>query len=158
MKTYLFIFVVVIACIARPVYSQRGEVAARSLGTVVNSKVGDFAPFVSKDGLTLYFISSRSLNRDHIFVSKRKSRDSAWGEAEFFQVTGNPTDIITAVSFDDAGRMYFATTKEGVKGNMNLWQGFIEGTKVTAKELPDPVNTTKFEGGPSATKGGNEIY
>ena len=53
-----------------------------NLGPTVNSTSMDRGPAISKDGLSLYFASSRpdgSFGGEDIYVSQRESQDSEWG-------------------------------------------------------------------------------
>jgi Tol biopolymer transport system component len=134
------------------------EISVRNLGSNINSKVNDFQPFISRDGLSLYFASTRSLGKTQIFVAKRKSLDAAWGEAEYYKIL-NYQDAVFAIAFDDIGRMYCATNAETkIKGDLNIWQGFIQEGKITMKQIPSPVNTIKWEAQPSVTKDGSDLY
>ena len=52
-----------------------------NLGPVVNSQFEDFAPQVSKNGLSLYFTSTRSpgsLGGEDLWVSQRAREGDAW--------------------------------------------------------------------------------
>ena len=53
-----------------------------NLGPVVNSAAEDFAPHISKNGLSLYFASTRpgGLGGEDLWVSKRARSDDPWGE------------------------------------------------------------------------------
>src|SRR5437870_3744161 len=97
----LFIFALVaITFYGVPVSGQSLAIAVRDLGSDVNSKVADVCPFLSADGLTLYFISTRGLGKHHLYTSKRKSRDGEWEDADFFQLLNNPQDIVNSFSLD----------------------------------------------------------
>ena len=53
-----------------------------NLGPVVNSTATDRGPAISKDGLSLYFASTRlsgSFGGEDVYVSQRESPDSEWG-------------------------------------------------------------------------------
>ena len=53
-----------------------------NLGPIVNSTSMDRAPAISKDGLSLYFASTRlsgSFGGEDVYVSQRESPDSEWG-------------------------------------------------------------------------------
>ena len=52
-----------------------------NLGPTVNSASNDRGPAISKDGLSLYFASTRpgGFGGEDIYVSQRETRDSEWG-------------------------------------------------------------------------------
>src|SRR5262245_24941136 len=52
-----------------------------NMGSVINSSANDQHPFLSKDGLSLYFSSNRqgTTGQLDIWVSQRESVDSPWG-------------------------------------------------------------------------------
>ena len=53
-----------------------------NLGPTVNGAEADWAPVLSSDGLTLFFVSTRpgGLGDNDIWMSTRKSTDAAWGK------------------------------------------------------------------------------
>ena len=53
-----------------------------NLGPIVNSTAIDRGPAISRDGLSLYFASTRlsgSFGGEDVYVSQRESPDSEWG-------------------------------------------------------------------------------
>ena len=63
---------------ATPVYSEWSEPI--NLGTGVNSAAEDFAPHVSKNGLSLYFASTRpgGLGGEDLWVASRDNTRDSW--------------------------------------------------------------------------------
>src|SRR5207249_8036769 len=63
----------------QPAYGPWG--APANLGPVVNSASNDQHPSISKDGLSLYFVSNRpgGFGGNDIWVTQRASVDDAWG-------------------------------------------------------------------------------
>jgi len=158
-KKYFFITAVFLAVLMRPVYSQdkpneHVEITAHSLGPKVNSSTNDFLPYITKDGLSLYFVSQRSLGKNQIFVSKRKSRNAEWEEPEFYKLL-QYKDAVTGIAFDDSGRVYCSSNRNN-RGDLNIWEGDSHGDKLTM--LPEPVNTIKAEMEPSVTRDGKYLF
>jgi Tol biopolymer transport system component len=156
MRTVHFFIFGLLFLYAEALYSQT-TVPARSLGPTVNSKAIDLAPYLMRDGLTLFFTSNRGdSKKDHLYVTKRKSFDSAWGEPGFVKIPNNQY-VIGAITFDGQGGMYCASAKPGgIQTDMNLW---FEGlTDTVMKELPSPVNTTHWESAPTVTSDGKDLY
>jgi ribosomal protein L24E len=157
---FFFIYVLIIIAEASA-YSQEKPnsgtaIIAHNLGPAINSKSHEFLPYLSRDGLTMYFVSLRSLGKSQIFVSKRKARDSVWGESEYYKLL-NYKDAVNGIAFDDLGRVYCASSK-GITGNLNIWEGDTRADKITMEMLPEPVNTIKLEMSPSITRDGKDLY
>lgn len=97
-----------------------------NLGPVINSQYLDSCVTISKSGLSLFFGSTRwdygKSGAWHLFVSKRDSVDSPWGDPQ--EVTGFNDGYHTtcpALSPDEH-RMFFASsTRPGGCGGNDLW-------------------------------------
>jgi hypothetical protein len=157
MKKGILIVIIAFSFLAEAVYSQQASdsVIARNLVSV-NSKADDYGAYVSRNGLTMYFVSNRFSKKTHIYVTKRKTLDAAWSEPEYCKVTPNPQDFIGALALDDVGRFYFSTNRESK--DMNIWEGFGLDSTTTTRVLPGPVNTTFWEANPSVTRDGSDLY
>jgi hypothetical protein len=98
-----------------------------NLGANVNTSVSDFFPSISKDGLSLYFTSSGSANRPSvggldIYVSRRPSRDAAWGIAENLgEPINSPYDEGSPMLTIDGHQMYFASNRPGGLGGNDIY-------------------------------------
>jgi hypothetical protein len=96
-----------------------------SLGPIVNSAFADWAPFISKDGLSLYFTSGPgrggSGGRD-IWVSERASENDPWGTPQNLGATVNTAahESNPALSLD-GHRLYFASNRAGGLGQVDLY-------------------------------------
>lgn len=97
----------------------------------VNSDRYEYAPFISPDGLLLFF--SRGFSKAHVWVSKRASTNDPWGPAQFFTPvnSGKENDIWTArpgntefcVSFCEAdSTLYFARGSDVFATDYDIWQ------------------------------------
>jgi len=64
-----------------------------TLNTNVNRDEYEYTPFISADGLLLFF--SRGYSKSHVYVCRRTSTADPWGPAEFFAPvnSGNADDI-----------------------------------------------------------------
>jgi hypothetical protein len=83
-----------------------------NLGPVINTQYTDTCVAISKNGLSLFFSSTRhtgvpnSTNRD-LYVSKRDTRDDDWGEPQPLSMLNSPVwDSCPALSLDEH-RLYF---------------------------------------------------
>jgi ketosteroid isomerase-like protein len=100
---------------------------AVNLGPIVNSSANEIAPAISADGLELYF-SDYTVNRpggmgkSDIWVSKRRSRTSEWGEPVNLGVPVNTlAEEITPEISADGLELYFETDRPGGLGSDDLW-------------------------------------
>ena len=124
----------------------------------INSKADDYGPYIARNGLAMYFSSNR-FGKTHIYVAKRRSIDTAWGEPDYCKVSNSNQDFVNSIAFDDIGRFYFASNRETrINGDINIWEGFGLDSVPTIHALPSPVNTIKWESQPSVTREGNDLY
>ena len=95
-----------------------------NLGPIVNSAFNDFAPAVSKNGLSLYFSSDRpgGLGPSDIWVSQRNSRDDPWGVPVNLGPPVNTSFGERAPNFSRDGHwMFFVSDRPGGVGGDDLW-------------------------------------
>jgi hypothetical protein len=129
-----------------------------NLGPLVNSTELDRGPAISKDGLSLYFASSRldgsGFGGEDIYVSQRETRDSEWGPAMNLGPTINTTanEMVPAFS-RDGHLMFFASNRPGSLG-VDIWVSRREHTHddfawQPAENLGAGVNSFSLDEGPS---------
>ena len=149
----------VVLVAAAPVRGQRFSdwSAPVNLGPVVNSPSGDFFPAISKNGLSLYFSSSRpgGYGGWDIYVSQRASIGAPWGPPQNLGGTVNTSaDEGGPALSTDGHRLYFASTRTGGLGGNDLYVSRRHDKRddfgwETAVNLGPDVNTTFNETGPS---------
>lgn len=133
----------------------------RNLGAIVNTSVSDFFPSISKDGLSLYFTSTGSVNRPSlggldIYVSRRPTPDAAWGPAENLGAPINsPYDEVSPMLTSDGHRMYFASNRPGGLGGSDLYVSRRHNKRDdfgwrVPRNVGEGVNTPANEAGPFA--------
>jgi len=129
-----------------------------NLGPNVNSTSMDRAPAISKDGLSLYFASSRpgGFGGEDIYVSQRETRDDEWGPAMNLGPIINTTDNEQVPAFSRDGHlMFFASNRiEGSFGGVDIWVSRREQTHddfawQPAENLGAGVNSFSLDEGPS---------
>lgn len=97
-----------------------------SLGPVVNSAFADFDPFISKDGLSLYFAAGSArgggFGAFDIWVSQRTSEDAPWGMPRNLGpiINTSAREFKPALSLD-GHRLYFASNRPGGFGDVDLY-------------------------------------
>jgi hypothetical protein len=127
-----------------------------NLGPNVNSTFLDRGPAISKDGLSLYFASSRpgGFGGEDIYVSQRETRDDEWGPAMNLGPIINTTDNEMVPAFSRDGHlMFFASNRPGSAG-VDIWVSRREQTHddfawQPAENLGAGVNLAGQDEGPS---------
>ncbi|MBP1610254.1 MAG: WD40-like Beta Propeller Repeat [Acidobacteria bacterium] len=98
-----------------------------NLGPVVNSPYLDSCVAISKNGLSLFFSSTRqtenpsSQDRD-LYVSERESIDAPWGQPVALTMLNSTGywDSCPALNLDEH-LLYFTSTRSGGYGGMDIW-------------------------------------
>jgi Tol biopolymer transport system component len=96
-----------------------------NLGSTINSTSSDQGPYVSKDALSLYFVSQRTggFGANDIYVSTREHEDDLWGPGQNLGATINTTgtESTPALSRDEK-LLYFATNLGGTSpSGLDIW-------------------------------------
>jgi hypothetical protein len=130
-----------------------------NLGCVVNSASADIGPGISKDGLSLYFASSRAhpdASGDFdLYVAQRPSRDEPWGQARNLGPGINSPAADAVVSFSRDGHwMFFNSNRAPGFGGVDIWASFRDHVHDdsawgTPFNLGSGVNSAGFDGGAS---------
>ncbi len=100
-----------------------------NLGSKVNSSVYDYSPTPSPDGLRLFFSSSRpSEYGDYtIWVTERETRDCDWGApVNLGPAINSWADQENPYISADGSTLYFASTRPGGSGYVDLYQVSID--------------------------------
>jgi hypothetical protein len=127
-----------------------------NLGPNVNSASLDRAPAISKDGLSLYFGSTRpfGVGGEDIYVSQRATRDDEWGPALNLGSIINTTANESVPAFSRDGHlMFFSSGRAGGSG-VDIWVSRREDTHddfawQPPENLGAGVNSTFTDAGPS---------
>jgi hypothetical protein len=129
-----------------------------NLGPIVNSTSMDRGPAISKDGLSLYFASTRpgGFGGEDIYVSQRETGDSEWGTpinlGPIINTTAN--EMVPAFS-RDGHLLFFASNRpDGSFGGVDIWVSRREHTHddfawEPAENLGAGVNSAFTDAGPS---------
>ncbi len=95
-----------------------------NLGATLNSASWDFAPAISKNGLSLFFASDRpgGFGGYDIWVSQRATLDDPWGAPVNLGPNINTASIDSTPNFSRDGHwMYFASNRPGGFGGNDIW-------------------------------------
>ena len=136
-----------------------------NLGPTVNSAYKDYWPWISSDGLSLYFGSNRpdtSGERD-IWVSTRATIEDDWGTPVNLgpPVNGPFSDSVARISTDEL-ELYFASDRPpGSTGIEDIWvsrrasKSDVWGEPVN---LGSPINSSTHDWGACLSADGLELY
>jgi len=116
----------IVLLLVLPAYAQRFSdwTVPVSLGPTVNSVAAEFYPFVSKDGLSIYFSSDRpgGYGGWDIYVSKRSSLAEPWGAPQNLGPAINSLyDEGASFISNDGHRLYFESNRPGGFGGGDLY-------------------------------------
>jgi len=94
-----------------------------NLGSTVNSAGNDLAPALSKDGLSLYFTSTRpGFGGEDIWVSKRDDKRGEWGAPINLGLVVNSSSNDRLRSISSDGRiLLFQSDRPGGEGGSDIW-------------------------------------
>jgi hypothetical protein len=100
-----------------------------NLGPNVNTNYYEYTPFISPDGLSLFF--SRGFQKAHVYVCKRRTTTDPWGAAEFFApvnsgtavYSNNPGSAEWNLSFSHKdSTLYFSRATDIFSNDFDIWQ------------------------------------
>jgi hypothetical protein len=102
---------------------------AVNLGSAVNSKDVENSPFITPDGLMLFFESNRAggYGDFDIWVSKRKTTKDEWGQAVNLgpPVNSAYTEYLPGISLDGKQLYFVINEAPGGLGSYDIWQSPI---------------------------------
>jgi Tol biopolymer transport system component len=104
-----------------------------NLGPAINNSSADYCPFISSDGLALFFSSDNfgpfrpgGLGRSDIWVTMRTRVFDPWGPPVNLGATVNSSAVDYGPSISaDGSTLYFSSDRPGGIGSADLWQAPI---------------------------------
>ena len=128
-----------------------------NVGPPVNSAFAEMNPFISKDGLSLYFTCFNcpgNIGGSDIWVSQRASVNDAWGAPQNLgpNINSGSNDASPALS-SDGHRLYFTSNRLGGFGGNDIYVSRRHNKRddfgwQPAENLGSGVNTAQDEAGP----------
>jgi len=135
-----------------------------NLGSIVNTTDQDGAPFISADGLSLYFESTRpgGYGGWDIWVATRATRAEEWGTPINLgpPINTSVDDRSGSISADGL-TLFFGSTRTGSLGSSDLWVTTRDTTNDPWSEpvnLGPTVNTSSDDGVPSISPDGRLLF
>jgi len=139
------------------------KLVVRNLGAIVNSSDLDFAPTITADGHTMFFVTDRRGGvgvQDFWMTISPETNDTAWGGPVDVTEINSVKDDGAASIAADGQTIYFATSRNTTEPNdVNLWQATLDGTHwKNVKEVGAPINTILWESQPSISPDGKKLF
>ena len=135
-----------------------------NLGPVVNSPYGDYDPFISPDGLSLYFDSTRpgGHGQEDIWVATRAIISDPWGPPVNLgaPVNNEYREGWPSVTADGLTLVFSANTPGGLGGS-DIWlttRSTKDSPWSTPINLGSPINSTGDEFGGCISPDGCSLY
>ena len=139
--------------------------APRNLGTAVNAVgFGDYSPELSRDGLTLYFSSSRpgGLGLADLYVTTRESTDDPWEPPQNLGPTVNSPYFEGQPSISANGKtLYWDSNRPDGFGDFDIWMARRDAfweTFESAVNVGPSVNTPGPDFGPAIGHDDRQLF
>ena len=136
-----------------------------NLGPPVNSAYVETAPFISADGLSLYFTSNRPGGEGlwDLWVTTRETKDDEWGTPMNLGPPVNSWDYEhgTSISADGLSLFFMSNRPGGCGGPQDLWVATRDTVDAPWSEpvnLGPTVNSSAKEVAPSISADGLTLY
>jgi len=135
-----------------------------NLGLTVNSSSHEWDPYISADGLSLYFLSGRpgGFGDADIWVTTRKNKDDPWGSPVNLGTPVNTSAFEGAPCLSHDGlSFYFVSDRPGSSGWLDIWMT-TRKTKDNPWSSPvnlgPTVNSSADENQPNIPTDGLSLY
>ncbi len=139
------------------------KLVVKNLGPVVNSGADDFAPSVTADGRTMFFVSDRPGGlgfHDFWETTSPENNDTTWGSAvNVTEINSDQADGAASIAADGQ-TIYFASSRNTtVKNDVNIWVATLDGIHwKNVHEVGAPVNTTAWETQPAISPDDKKLF
>jgi hypothetical protein len=125
-----------------------------NVGPPLNTQYNDMYAILTSDGLTVYFTSDRpgGLGGNDLWVSRRGSTDTPWGEPENLAILNSQYDDSLPTLSTAENIMYFQSDRPGGCGAGDLWRSQrnpFSGEWSAPVNMGCVVNTAATETAPS---------
>ena len=128
-----------------------------------NGSNNDFAPTITADGGTMYFVSDRSGGlgyEDFWKATNAAADDTTWTLPTDVKAINSPAADGAASIAADGQTIYFATNRNTtVPNDVNIWVATLDGDNwKDVHEVGAPINTTAWESQPSISADGKKLF
>ncbi len=139
------------------------KLVVKNLGQQVNSKGNDFAPTVTADGRTMFFVSDRPGGlgyQDFWETNSPENNDTTWGPPfDVTEINSDQADGAASIAADGQ-TIYFASNRQTTVANdVNIWVATLDGIHwKNVHEVGAPINTTWWESQPAISPDGKKLF
>ncbi len=139
------------------------KLVVKNLGPAVNSSYDDFAPTVTADGRTMFFVSDRPGGlgfQDFWETTSPENNDTTWGPPiNVTEINSDQADGAASIAADGQ-TIYFASNRNTtVKNDVNIWVATLDGIHwKDVHEVGAPVNTTAWETQPAISPDNKKLF
>ncbi len=139
------------------------KLVVKNLGPAVNSSYDDFAPTVTADGRTMFFVSDRPGGlgyQDFWETTSPENNDTTWGPPiDVTEINSDQADGAASIAADGQ-TIYFASNRNTtVKNDVNIWVATLDGIHwKNVHEVGAPVNTTAWETQPAISPDDKKLF
>jgi outer membrane protein OmpA-like peptidoglycan-associated protein len=139
------------------------KLVVKNLGPSVNSSHDDFAPTVTADGRTMFFVSDRPGGlgyQDFWETTSPENNDTTWGPPiDVTEINSDQADGAASIAADGQ-TIYFASNRNTtVKNDVNIWVATLDGIHwKNVHEVGAPVNTTAWETQPAISPDDKKLF
>lgn len=131
-----------------------------NLGPPVNSAYGDWYPVVTRDGATMFFVSTRPGGYGNGDIWRSTKTGGVWQTPVNCGANVNSTGLDTGLALDSVDtRLYFASDAAGTLGSLDIWWAPINGGAVGPKvHIGAPISSQYRECCPIISADAADLY
>jgi outer membrane protein OmpA-like peptidoglycan-associated protein len=139
------------------------EFKLRNLGTVVNTKDLEYAPTITADGKTLYFVSDRPGGvggHDFWYTTKAGRLDTVFAEPLNL---GKPINTelnegVASIAADGQTIFFTACNREDGLGDCDIYEAELDGDQWINVRNVTEINSPEWDSQPSISSDGKSLY
>lgn len=150
---------------AQPKDQDIQEFIIRNLGSIVNTPDLEYAPTITADGKTLYFVSNRAAagavgGHDFWVTTKANRLDTVFSKPYNLGPPVNTTlnEGVASISADGQVIYFTACNREDGIGDCDIYEAELDGTEwVNVRNLRE-INSSSWDSQPSISSDGKTLY
>lgn len=132
------------------------------LGQGLNTETNEYAPVLSQDGLTLFFVSNRPGGKglyDVWFSTKPAERDAVFSAPATMPEPINSAGNEGAMTLAGDATTFYTTAciRPDGSGDCDIYEGVLDGAKVTRFRNLQEVNSPAWDAQPMISSDGNTL-
>lgn len=150
---------------AQPKDQDIKEFIIRNLGSVINTEDLEYAPTITADGKTLYFVSNRaaagSVGGHDFWVTTKENRlDTVFAKPYNLGAPVNTTlnEGVASISADGQVIYFTACNRDDGLGDCDIYEAELDGTEwINVRNLRE-INSNRWDSQPSISSDGKTLY